>query len=222
MRNNCSVNFYLSKLSIAKFSILYDIPLVRDWKRKLNFINMTRKCRRKCLQEPKSNFPQINQMTFKRPYMGTRPIKYYTEPVVSCVVLGQAAAPKSLKMPKEQRKKLQVCSVILHWSTFMYIAKLEGHLVYLGEISEQCSLIRETDHDQPPWWIYVILHKGWAACDWDDNCNTHQVFSHLFLHSFPRFNKLCSPFSCSCHSFHQSSGYTMTNTKCEAPDEIYN
>ena len=28
--------------------------------------------------------------------------------------------------------------------------KFEGHFVYLGEISEQHSLIRETDRDQPP------------------------------------------------------------------------
>ena len=28
--------------------------------------------------------------------------------------------------------------------------KLEGYLLYLGEISEQRSLIRETDRDQPP------------------------------------------------------------------------
>ena len=40
MRNYCSVNFYLSKLSIAKFSILYDISLVRDWKRKLKLITL--------------------------------------------------------------------------------------------------------------------------------------------------------------------------------------
>ena len=38
VRNDCSVNFHQSKLSIAKFSILYDISLVRDWKRKLKLI----------------------------------------------------------------------------------------------------------------------------------------------------------------------------------------
>ena len=38
VRNDCSINFHLSKLSIAKFSILYDISLVRDWKRKLKLI----------------------------------------------------------------------------------------------------------------------------------------------------------------------------------------
>ena len=32
--------FHLSKLSIAKFSILYDIPLVKDWKRKLKLITL--------------------------------------------------------------------------------------------------------------------------------------------------------------------------------------
>ena len=38
VRNDCSINFHLSKLSIAKFSILYYISLVRDWKRKLKLI----------------------------------------------------------------------------------------------------------------------------------------------------------------------------------------
>ena len=37
-------------------------------------------------------------------------------------------------------------------------------MVYLGEIAEQRSLIRETDRDQPAWRIYVSVHKGWAAC----------------------------------------------------------
>ena len=40
MRTDCSVNFHLSKLSIAKFSILYDIFLVRDWKRNLKLITL--------------------------------------------------------------------------------------------------------------------------------------------------------------------------------------
>ena len=40
MRNDCSINFHLSKLSIAKFSILYDISLVRDWKRTLELITL--------------------------------------------------------------------------------------------------------------------------------------------------------------------------------------
>ena len=39
-RNDCSIKFHLSKLSIAKFSILYDISLVRDWKRKLKLITL--------------------------------------------------------------------------------------------------------------------------------------------------------------------------------------
>ena len=34
------------------------------------------------------NFPKINQMTFKVPYVG-RWIKYYTVPVVSCILLGR-------------------------------------------------------------------------------------------------------------------------------------
>ena len=34
VRNDCSINFHLSKLSNAKFSILYVISLVRDWQRK--------------------------------------------------------------------------------------------------------------------------------------------------------------------------------------------
>ena len=40
VRNDCSINFHLSKLSTAKFSILYDISLVRDWKRKLKLITL--------------------------------------------------------------------------------------------------------------------------------------------------------------------------------------
>ena len=32
VRDDCSINFHLSKLSNTKFSILYDISLVRDWK----------------------------------------------------------------------------------------------------------------------------------------------------------------------------------------------
>ena len=40
VRNDCSINFHLSKLSIAKFSILYDISLVRDWRRKLKLITL--------------------------------------------------------------------------------------------------------------------------------------------------------------------------------------
>ena len=40
VRNDCSVNFHLSKLSIAKLSILCDISLVRDWKRKLKLITL--------------------------------------------------------------------------------------------------------------------------------------------------------------------------------------
>ena len=40
MRNDCSINFHQSKLSIAKFSILYDISLLRDWKRKLKLITL--------------------------------------------------------------------------------------------------------------------------------------------------------------------------------------
>ena len=35
VRIDSSISFQLSKLSNAKFSILYDISLVRDWKRKL-------------------------------------------------------------------------------------------------------------------------------------------------------------------------------------------
>ena len=38
VRNDCSINFHLSKLSTVKFSILYDISLVSDWKRKLKLI----------------------------------------------------------------------------------------------------------------------------------------------------------------------------------------
>ena len=39
MRNDCSINFHRSKLSIAKlFSIPYDISLVRDGKRKLKLV----------------------------------------------------------------------------------------------------------------------------------------------------------------------------------------
>ena len=34
VRIDSSISFHLSKLSNAKFSILYDISLVRDWKRK--------------------------------------------------------------------------------------------------------------------------------------------------------------------------------------------
>ena len=40
MRNDCSINFHLSKLSNAKFSILYVISLVRDWQRKLKLITL--------------------------------------------------------------------------------------------------------------------------------------------------------------------------------------
>ena len=40
VRNYCSVNFHLSKLSIAKFLILYDVSLVRDWKRTLKLITL--------------------------------------------------------------------------------------------------------------------------------------------------------------------------------------
>ena len=40
VRNYCSINFHLSKLSNAKFSILYHISLVRDWKRKLKLITL--------------------------------------------------------------------------------------------------------------------------------------------------------------------------------------
>ena len=40
VRNDCSINFHLSKLSTTKFSILYDISLVRDWKRKLKLITL--------------------------------------------------------------------------------------------------------------------------------------------------------------------------------------
>ena len=40
VRNDSSINFRLNKLSIAKFSILYDISLVRDWKRKLKLITL--------------------------------------------------------------------------------------------------------------------------------------------------------------------------------------
>ena len=40
VRNDCSVNFHLSKLSVAKFSVLYDISLVRDWKRKFKLITL--------------------------------------------------------------------------------------------------------------------------------------------------------------------------------------
>ena len=38
VRIDISISFLLSKLSNAKFSILYDISLVRDWKRKLKLI----------------------------------------------------------------------------------------------------------------------------------------------------------------------------------------
>ena len=38
--NDCSFNFHLSKGAITKFSILYDISLVRNWKRKLKLITL--------------------------------------------------------------------------------------------------------------------------------------------------------------------------------------
>ena len=40
VRFDSSISFHLSKLSNAKFSILYDISLVRDWKRKLWLITL--------------------------------------------------------------------------------------------------------------------------------------------------------------------------------------
>ena len=40
VRSDCSISLHLSKLSIAKFSILYDISLMRDWKRTLKLITL--------------------------------------------------------------------------------------------------------------------------------------------------------------------------------------
>ena len=40
VRNDCSINFHLIKLSTAKFSILYDASLVRDGKRTLTLITV--------------------------------------------------------------------------------------------------------------------------------------------------------------------------------------
>ena len=69
--------------------------------------------------------------------------------------------PKSPQISKNNARNHSY-SVILYWST--YIGKFQGHLVYSGEISEQHSLIREADRDQPTWQIYVSVHKGWPAC----------------------------------------------------------
>ena len=68
------------------------------------------------------------------------------------IVRPSAAEPKSLKTPKNNSRK-HSDSVILYWSTC--VGNFEGHLAYLGEISEQRSLIREIDRDQPEWRIYV-------------------------------------------------------------------
>ena len=80
----------------------------------------------------------------------------------SCLVWPSAAKQKSLKTPKNNARNHRY-SVILYCSTC--VGKFEGHLVYLEEISEQRSLIREIDSDQPAWRIYVSVYKGWAACD---------------------------------------------------------
>ena len=68
-------------------------------------------------------------MAFKLPYIG-RSIKYYTVPVVSCVVLGRLggfwpspADGLTIKMDS------------------IFIEKVEGHLVYFGEILEERSLV---------------------------------------------------------------------------------
>ena len=42
------------------------------------------------------------------------------------------------------------CVHLIHKYIIFGKLKFEGHFVYLGEISEQLSLIRETDRDQPP------------------------------------------------------------------------
>ena len=86
-------------------------------------------------------------MAFKLPYIG-RSIKYYTVPLFLGVWgdFGSPADGLTIKMDS------------------IFIEKVEGHLVYFGEILEERSLIRETDRDQPPLRIYVSVHKGWTAC----------------------------------------------------------
>ena len=165
--------------------------------------------------------PSKPNVTFKFPYMGTRPIKYYTEPVVACSVLGQAAEPKSLKTSKEQHKKPEVqCNTSLIY-LHVYREAWRSFGLFRGNFRTTLS------HKRNWPWSNTVMNicnpTQRVGCLWLRWQLWHtSSLSHLFLHSFPRFNKLCSPFSCSCHSFHQSSGYTMTNTKCEAPDEIYN
>ena len=85
-----------------------------------------------------------------------------------------ATEPKSLKTPKNNARNHRY-SVLLHWSTC--VGKFEGHLFYLGEISEQRSLIRETDRDQPPWLIWKRTQRVGCLCSHRDAPSTSRRIS---------------------------------------------
>ena len=113
------------------------------------------------------------------------------------------------------------------------MGEFEGNLVDLGEISEQRSLTRETDRDQPPWRIYISVHKGWAVhgflkqnfrqiCQWREiawcilvslsliSLNTLFVFIFAEIPSTPKpFLKTCLklPLCCPGRVAHKPSNF---------------
>ena len=66
------------------------------------------------------NFPQINQMTFKLPYILGISMKYYTVPVVSCVVLGHFeglwfCCRRQATFPNGRHNSSRILPEILHF-----------------------------------------------------------------------------------------------------------
>ena len=72
LRNDCSINFHLNKLSIDKFSILYYISLVWDWKIKLKLITLGSKRVKGC-----EDTSELNQLPWPQAFICDRYICNY-------------------------------------------------------------------------------------------------------------------------------------------------
>ena len=112
-------------------------------------------------------------LTYIRHGGWSRSVSLMREPCSEISDGPSAAEPKS---PQNNARNHRY-SVILYWST--HVGMFEGHFVYLGEISEQRSLIKETDRDQPPWRIYVSVHKGCAVCGLRSQSERAKMDTHL-------------------------------------------
>ena len=92
MRNDCSINFHLSKLSIARFSILYDISLVRDRKRKLKLI--TFESERLNIRSYTFFFAYVNSRLFRKILFGVRNVVEAIV-IINMLLIDRSISPNS-------------------------------------------------------------------------------------------------------------------------------